>query len=282
MTPPPDENNTNFNITNITMTPPPDKNDKLNALAQALVPFLTPYIEETVAKFLDASKNETPTAKHPTKRPAPLEHSLYLPEVDMFIHAGVLNGDFRRCGFSRTGKLNLEALPRGVNPVGLFVEGSNNDALQYYVVPCPSLKKWVNVPYDVKYTWDYRVYKESYSRYMAGVIDAARDNAPAKNNLRVRDIGWRDSNGLTPLPQAIIDNTRAYWDTMPEDGGSHIVTKATMMEVLDKFEAGLLIPGQVPWRIDVTQTGVHIERSMYSVETTDLYQPIKISLMKGV
>jgi len=260
------------------MTHQPDENAKLHTLAQALVPLLTPYIEAAMLKFLDASKNEE---KHP-KTTTPINHSLYLPEIDMFIHAGMLNGDFRRCGFSRTKKLNLEVVPRGVSPVGLFVEGSNNDALQYYIVPCPSLKKWVNAPYDVKYTWDYRVYKESYSRYMAGVIDAARGNAPAKNNLRVRDIGWRESNGLTPLPQAIIDNTRAYWGTMPEDGGSHIVTKTTMMEVLDKFEAGILIPGQVPWKIDVTQTGAHIERSMYSVETTDLYQPMKISLMKGV
>ena len=178
------------------------KNDKLHTLAQALMPYL-----------LDGLKNagwmgESNSKPHTTKSATPLNHSLYLPELDMFIHAGVLNGDFRRCGFSRTGKLNMEAVPRGVSPVGLCVEGSNNDALQYYIVPCPSLKKWVNVPYDVKYTWDYRVYKESYSRYMAGVIDAARDNAPAKNNLRVRDIGWRDSNGLTPLPQAIINNTR--------------------------------------------------------------------------
>jgi hypothetical protein len=54
-----------------------------------------------------------------------------------------------------------------------------------------------------------------------------------------------------------------------------------MMEVLDLFESGLLVPGQVPWRIDVTQTGAHILKKLHDADKTDMYQPIKVSLVKG-
>ena len=48
------------------------------------------------------------------------------------------------------------------------------------------------------------------------------------------------------------DIPRAYWGTMPDDGGRSIVTKATMEELLGQFEMGLMTPGKVPWHIDVT------------------------------
>lgn len=257
-----------------------EKNEKLVALAAELTPYLVPHLKD----FLDRLKNAGPD--HSRKQDSARErgaapHSLYLPEVDLFIHAGTLNNDFRRCGFSRKGSLNMEPLRRGDRPVGLFIEGGNNDALQRYIIPCASLKLWVDKPYDVKYTWDYRLHKASFTRYMAGVIDVARDNEPAKNNLRVRELMWRESDGSVVIPQKVIDSTRDYWDTMPDDGGSHIVTKETMMEVLDLFESGLLVPGQVPWRIDVTQTGAHILKKLHDADKTDMYQPIKVSLVKG-
>lgn len=259
-----------------------DKSTRLATLADELWPYFLDRLKnlEGIATQTSAENKAKNGGRTHADTPAP--HSIYLPEIDLFVHSGMMNGAFRGCGFSRKGTLNLEPLNKcATMPVGLFVEGSNNDALQYYIVPCPSLKTYVDAPYDVKYTWDYRIHKESYTRYMAGVLDVVRQDA-AKNNLRVREIAWRESDGDTPIPQKVIDNTRKYWETMPEDGGSHIVTKATMFEVLDMFESGLMVPGQVPWRIDVSQSGIELGQGMYEVDRSDLYQPMKISLIKGV
>jgi hypothetical protein len=80
----------------------------------------------------------------------------------------------------------------------------------------------------------------------------------------------------------VLRDTRAYWERyMPDDGGNSIVTKATMMELLDKFESGELTPGKVPWHIDSMSNDLPNHKPLHEMHPSLWVNPKKISVARG-
>ena len=88
------------------------------------------------------------------------------------------------------------------------------------------------------------------------IRQAAHEFPDAGNNRSARTIIWTHPEANTDaywtnIMVPMIDATREYWHKyVPDDGGSRIVTKATMMEILDKFESGELKPGNIDWYVN--------------------------------
>jgi hypothetical protein len=86
----------------------------------------------------------------------------------------------------------------------------------------------------------------------------------------------------------VIKATREYWnDYEPDDGGKRIVTKATMMEILDKFEIGEMTPGSVyvevlaaepkPWELHSVPTDSQTKRvPIHEAMPMDTLRPRKV------
>ena len=247
------------------------------------------------------------------------KHCLYMPELDYFIWEANYSNTLRRGGFGSGDSVFLEAYKQTslIYPVGFSITGGNNDHRHKYIIPIATLKASINNVYSVPYTLDYRVSPESRSMYMKGIMDVARGNMPAVGNLRVRDInfgfekddpytiwahymdevknpakalsagdfavwmmGKRMSCSNKGAFQKVLIETRAYWANMPDDGGKSIVTKATMMELLDGLENRTLIPGQIQWQIDVTQSGAANTLPYHAMDKTDWLNPQKISIVR--
>lgn len=228
------------------------KDEKLRILARELMPFLIDILPE-YPHFLDRLKKKP--AQNPAKS-VTKNASLYLPELDYLVYYAATFNLLRVCGFAPEGSKHAyitPPLPKTTNiyhiPIGLYVTGGNNDPRKHCVIPTPTLKQNITVEYTMPYALDYRLTTESRTMYMKGVYDAARQDEATKN-LSVRIIDWSNRNPDPKHLHKIIDNTRKFWETMPEDGGQSIVTKATMMELLNGFESGFLVPGQVQWHID--------------------------------
>ena len=211
-------------------------------LAQKLLPFL-----------LDGLKNNAES--HANTSSTPLQkvdkHGMYLPEVDYLCWYAKHVGMLKTCGYRIDKKRGNRSIRVGYAasadaPLGLYLVGGHGDARVSYLFPVSLLHSFIGDVYEMDYLLDYRFTKDSRTMYMKGIFDGSK---VIERNACVRTIDYN-----TPITQQIIDNTRAYWShpDVPEDGGRSIVTKATMMELLDNFEIGLLTPGQVPWHIDIT------------------------------
>ena len=270
------------------------------------------FIKEAPSR-LPAPKEATP-AKHSLYMPE-LDYFIWEASYSNTLRHGWITAK------NNKNKLRLEVTRQTslVYPIGLSIPGGNNDARHKYIIPIATLKESIDYMYDTSYTLDYRIAPESRSMYMKGIMDVARDHMPAAGNLRVRDINfgfekddpyfswarymdevgnptkaldewefreWARSKHLpwdhTSIFQRVLIATRAYWDTMPDDGGKSIVTKATMMELLDGLENRTLIPGQIQWQIDIMQSGAANDKPYHEMDKTDWLNPQKISIKKGV
>lgn len=267
--------------------------------------------------FIKESTSKLPASKETT----PAKHSIYMPELDYFIWEASYSNTLRHGWITAKNKIRLEVSRQTslVHPIGLSIPGGNNDARRKYIIPIATLKESIDHMYDTSYTLDYRIAPESRSMYMKGIMDVARDHMPAAGNLRVRDINfgfekddpyyswarymdeaekpakaldewafreWARGKHLpwdnTSTFQRVLIETRAHWGHMPEDGGRSIVTKATMMELLDGLENRTLIPGQIQWHIDIMQSGAPNTLPYHEMDKTDWLNPQKISIKKGV
>lgn len=226
----------------------PNKDEKLRILARELMPFLAPHLEEFLPPFLDGLKNTPQTSQKPRQRQfKPHKNQLYLPEIDYLCWYTHYVGLLKICGYDRHGGITIgNARNYAEAPHGLQVTGGNGDMREDYIFPTGLLQAFVSGVYDMNYLWDYRLTTDSRTMYMKGVFDGAQE---VKRNTCTRPIHMAGGPVIT---QQVIDDTRAYWCTMPDDGGRSIVTKATMEELLGNFEMGLMAPGRVPWHIDVT------------------------------
>lgn len=267
----------------------PSKDEKLRTLAKELMPFLIDILPE-YPSFLDGLKNKK---ANPTGQAKAKNGSIYLPELDYLVYYANTFNLFRVCGFAPTGAKHayivppLPKNPDGLShPVGLYVAGGNHDERRHCVIPTPTLKESITLEYGMPYALDYRLTTESRTMYMKGVMDRAKGMAATKN-LSVRVIDWSHPS-TNPDPkhlQRVIDNTRAFWDTMPDDGGRSIVTKETMMELLSEFENGFLTPGEVQWQIDSLKPWggepVPNEAPIYALDKDVAVAPHKISVARG-
>lgn len=247
------------------------------------------------------------------------KHCLYTPELDYFIWEANYSNTLRRGGFGSGDSIFLEAYKQTslIYPVGFSITGGNNDHRHKYIIPIATLKASINNVYSTPYVLDYRVSTESRSMYMKGIMDVARGNMPAVGNLRVRDINfgfekddpyfiwaqymddvknpakaldtvdftaWMTNKRMVRTYaeafQKVLIETRAYWNNMPDDGGKSIVTKATMMEILDGLENRTLIPGQIQWQVDITQSGAANTLPYHAMDKTDWLNPQKISIAR--
>lgn len=266
--------------------------EKLRILAKELAPYLIPHL----TPFLDGLKNPTKTTNETSTKQKPNKNTLYLPEIDYLCWYAKSTFLLKFCGYGRHGEINVgkytnpEALP-----LGFCLTGGNGDMREDYIFPTGLLHSMVTETYDMNYLWDYRLTTDSRTMYMKGVHDGKEG---VKRNTCARYVHL---HGGPVLTQQIIDNTRAYWETMPEDGGQSIVTKATMEELLVNFELGLMAPGQVPWHIDVTRRGNARDLTLEEraagmtpngpawnpvpikdMPKDELKNPLKISIEKGV
>lgn len=253
------------------------KDEKLRILARELMPFLIDILPE-YPHFLDCLKKQTDASPDRTKAK---NGSIYLPELDYLVYYANFYSQFRECGFAPAGAKHayiMPPLPKNPDvmnlPIGLFAAGGNYDDRRHCVIPTPTLKKGITLTYGMPYALDYRLTTESRTMYMKGIVDASKENAAATKNLSVRVIDW--AKAITP---EVIDNTRKFWETMPEDGGKSIVTKATMMELLDGFEVGLFVPGELTWQIDSINTG-EVNKPIHAVDKWDAINPLKISIAR--
>lgn len=325
-----------------------NKDEKLRILAESLAPLLPPMLEESLFDlFLDRLKSEGVLKRKPVPEQKDdqtiAKHCLYMPELDYFIWEATCSDSFKHGGFGRGDSVFLAAHKQTTlhYPVGLSITGGNNDGRHRYIIPIATLKASINNVYNMAYTMDYRVSRESRSMYMKGIMDVARGNMPAGGNLRVRDIEfgmskydawglWREYMMLElegevstrePIKEKVankaakfgmakvfrdyehwlsnhnaakrllgdrvvsfgkvLEDTRAYWSNyMPEDGGKSIVTKATMMEILDGLEDGTIIPGHIQWQIDITQSGAVNTLPYFEMDKVDWINPQKISIAR--
>jgi hypothetical protein len=297
------------------------KDEKLRILAESLTPLLEESLFELFLDrlksegLLKGKPVPEPKEVHITAK-----HSIYTPELDYFIWEANYSNTLRRGWFTAKDKVRLEVGAPSLYsyPIGVSVTGGNNDHRHKYIIPIATLKASLDYMYEVSYTLDYRVSPESRSMYMKGIMDVARGYMPAVGNLRVRDIdfGFTDDSSYIVwanymdeakdqaraldlvsfhewmlskrLPfnsvesfQSILKETRAYWAHMPDDGGKSIVTKATMMEILDGLENRTLIPGQIQWHIDILQSGVKNDKPYTEMDKTDWINPQKISIARA-
>jgi hypothetical protein len=253
-----------------------DQNDeKLHQILEKIYPLL-----------LDRLKNEGifqqktgPKPNSPSFNPE--KYALFLPEVDYFIRQCQQQRQLRQCGFTASGEVrtpNHKDSYDWSNPwVGFDIQGKVQGTWQHHVyIPSATLKADVSAPYDTNYSYDYRVKAGARTVYMPGVMDRTKGNLPSKRNLSVRIINW-----TAPIDREVIDATRVYWESMPDDGGNSIVTKATMMDLLDRMELGEFVPGQIPWRVDLSNSGQAVNKPMTEAYVDSLITPKKISIAKG-
>jgi hypothetical protein len=290
------------------------------SLAPLLPPLLEDAIFELFLDRLKSEGLLKKTPKPEPKEDQTIaKHCLYVPELDYFIWEATYSNTLRRGGFGSRDSIFLAEHKQTTlhYPVGLSITGGNNDHRHRYIIPIATLKASINNVYGIPYTMDYRVSPESRSMYMKGIMDVARGNMPAVGNLRVRDINYGNdptssygpwgqfanevkdpriaadvnqyrswllrkfiSTGQAPHFPSVIQETRAYWTHMPDDGGKSIVTKATMMEILDGLENGTLIPGQIQWQIDITQSGATNDKPYHEMDKIDWLNPQKISIAR--
>lgn len=257
------------------------KDEKLRILARELMPFLIDLLPE-YPHFLDGLKNKKAVPKGQTRAE---NGSIYLPELDYLVYYAGFYSQFRTCGFAPDGSKHTYLMPPlskntdALNlPIGLYAVGGNFDARRHCVLPTPTLKQSITLEYGMPYALDYRLTTDSRTMYMKGIVDMSKGIAATKN-LSVRVIDW--ANKITPQ---IIDDTRKFWDTMPDDGGRSIVTKATMLELLNEFENGSLAPGEVQWQIDSVKTGggepQPANKPLHAVDRWDAATPHKISIAR--
>lgn len=266
---------------------------KLEKLSSSLVPFLVrdPDFLSFMGDFLDGLKNESTNPRIPTPHtPHISKHSLYMPEIDYTLYQWARTGRLRQCGFAAQGNKYDGAYimgrddPNNGIPYGLRVMGGNFDPRIHYVVPVATLKRLITAKYAMPYALDYRLSAEARTMYMKGIYDFSADDGlggKATKNLYARVIDY------TPTTQEhiqqIVKATRDYWTNhMPDDGGVSIVTKATMMELLDKFELGEMTPGTVPWHIDIRNNGQKNEANtpLLKMDIDHCYTPMKISIAR--
>ena len=268
----------------------PNKDEKLRILARELMPFLIDILPD-YPHFLDGLKKKPiPNSAQPKAK----NGSIYLPELDYLVYYANFYSQFRTCGFAPSWAKHayitppLPTNPDVLNlPIGLYAAGGNNDERRHCVIPTPTLKQSVTLEYGMPYALDYRLTTDSRTMYMKGIVDMSKGGIAATKNLSVRVIDWSHPS-TNPDPkhlQRVIDNTRAFWDTMPDDGGRSIVTKATMMELLDGFESGLFMPGEVQWQIDSVKTGggepQPNDKPLHAVDKWDAATPHKISIARA-
>jgi hypothetical protein len=170
-------------------------------------------------------------------------------------------------------------------PIGLYAVGGNHDERRHCVIPTPTLKQSITLEYGMPYALDYRLTTDSRTMYMKGIVDMSKGGVAATKNLSVRVIDWSNVHPDPKHLQKIVSNTREFWETMPDDGGKSIVTKATMMELLDGFESGLFMPGEVQWQIDSIKSWVGdpqpVSKLLHAVDKTDAATPHKISIARA-
>jgi hypothetical protein len=267
----------------------PKNAEKLHILAKELMPFLIDILPD-YPHFLDGLKKK-PT-QNPTK-PTAKNGSIYLPELDYLVYYANFYGQFRTCGFAPAGSKHaylMPPLPKNPDvlnlPIGLYAVGGNYDERRHCVIPTPTLKRSVTLEYGMPYALDYRLTTDSRTMYMKGIVDMSKAGAAATKNLSVRVIDWSNVHPDPKHLQKIISNTHKFWDTMPDDGGKSIVTKTTMMELLDGFESGLFMPGEVQWQIDSIKSWVGdpqpVNKLLHAVDKTDAATPHKISIARMV
>lgn len=197
-------------------------------------------------------------------------------------------------------------------------EGSARPKQRFDVlIPSSTLKIDVSDAFLCRFDSDYRVVPQARTHYMPGVADkkqmamntallnqliaegmsseeaivqADREYPPSANNNRsARTIMWRHPEAETKeywtnIFMPMVQATREYWDNyVPDDGGNRLVTKATMMTLLDKFERGEEKPGEIDWHIVTYDRarGETVEKplSELSYEELKAYdRPQKISL----
>jgi len=246
-------------------------------------------LEKLYPLFLDRLKNDGVFVQKTGPKPHKLaasrinstKHTLFLPELDFFISVCQQNRQLRQCGFMASGEVrvpnHMDAYDI-LNPwLGFDIQGKVQGTWQHHVyIPSGALKMDVSEPYNTRFDYDYRVKAGARTVYMPGVIDRTKGNMPVKRNLSARVINW-----TAPIDREVIDATRTYWESMPDDGGNSIVTKATMMELLDRMELGEFVPGHIPWRVDVSNSEQVVNKPMTEAHIDYLITPKKISIAKG-
>lgn len=184
------------------------------------------------------------------------DEGVYLPEVDYMIYALIQNGLLRE-GRYRGVSVSTVNAKAGALVYGLDVHGGS-EALGYehtlkHHVLLPSSNLKIDLQsYEIEYKNDYRTVAVggSASYYMRGVTDLKTGEA-IKNSAASYKFDL-----LAPLTPAILHNTRDQWKRMSErEKALRIVSEETMMRLLSAFESGTAKPGEIPWQVEVLNTG---------------------------
>lgn len=219
-------------------------------------------------------KRTSQSAKSGVKS-GPKKFSQFVPELDFFIARSFAIDQLRHCGYNSAGSIHIpnhdvRGRDEVENPfVGFSIKGNARGQWRHdVIIPSSTLKTDVSDPYLFRFDSDFRVEPNAQTRYMPGVVDRQKQvrgeevyesekKQRRHTNKSTRLITWEHNQQssdeyMEKVLYPVIKATREYWnDYEPDDGGKRIVTKATMMEILDKFELGEMAPGSVPWYVEV-------------------------------
>jgi len=192
-----------------------------------------------------------------TRRSSSLyDEGVYYPEIDYMLHTLRQNQSLRE-GRYKGNSVTTTNARAGSEAYGLEVYGGSEaygyeHTLKHHII-LPSANIRLDMQnYEIEYKNDYRTVAAggSSSHYMRGVTDLKTGEVIKNSSASYKfDL-------LAPLTPAILHNTRDQWKRMgAREKSVRIVSEETMMRLLDAFESGTAKPGEIPWQVDVLNTG---------------------------
>jgi hypothetical protein len=255
-----------------------DDTSKLDQLFAQLTPYIDTRIEEKLLELGIRKRITQPRNAHRRSRKA-REKNLYTPEIDFLLDITARRQEFRKAQITNQGM--LKALPTHTQQLKTFI---GLDCNGYYdpethiterkiAIPTKTLTQYITSVYGVSPIEDYRCNpaKTVYFGDVADVTDQMRPmNSPASSY--VFEMG-------RPLTEEILENTRAYWESMgsAEERG-RIIDRELMLFLLDRLERGEWVVGAVPWRVLTDMSGRDLSKKKDFIPMEDYawLQPRKV------
>lgn len=226
--------------------------------------------------ILDRLKNETFWQEQKQKpKPARLyPDGVYYPEIDYLVWMRRLLEELRVGRYHLGGGIKTYQEARSGWVYAVLIEGGShalNNAYTDLVIPSATLRRDLGIPHEVDWKQSYNNAGSS-AKYMRGVLDGNIDiNAEEKIKNSAATYTFKLSQ---PITQQVINNTRDQWNRMPpEEEQLRIVSRSTMMALLDAFEKGTAKPFQINWEVHITQNGETLEAVAKRMKAE--YDPLK-------
>lgn len=212
--------------------------------------------------ILDRLKNETFWKEEKAKpKPAKLyPDGVYYPELDYLAWMRNVVSELRLGRYHLGGGIKTYTNALSGFAYAVLVEGGSHslgNAFTDLVIPSATLRRDIGIPHDVDWKQSYNNAGSS-AKYLRGVLDGNIDiNAEEKIKNSAAAYTFRLTH---PLTQQVINNTRDQWNRMtPEEETVRIVSRSTMMALLDAFERGTAKPFHINWEVHITQNGETLE-----------------------